>query len=133
MNDSGAAVPGPAEGVVRPSDSVEMNRVEAGTGTEMQVLLGPSEGASNFVMRRFVMESGGGMPLHTNVVEHEQYVLRGAATVVIGDRAFEVTAGDAVFISAGVPHSYSVTDGPFEFLCIVPNDPDQIRILQDEC
>lgn len=133
MNDSGAVVPGPAAGVVKPSDSIESSRVDAGTGTEMQVLLGPSDGASNFVMRRFVMEPGGGMPLHTNVVEHEQYVLRGGATVVIGGRVFEVTAGDAVYIPAGVPHSYSVTEGPFEFLCLVPNDEDQIRILEDEC
>ena len=25
------------------------------------------------------MEPGGGMPMHTNEVEHEQYVLRGSA------------------------------------------------------
>ena len=44
-----------------------------------------------------------------------------------------VEAGDAVFIPAGTPHSYSVTDGPFEFLCLVPNREDAIRILGDEC
>ena len=35
----------------------------------------------HFAMRRFTMGEGGGMPLHTNRVEHEQYVLAGRARV----------------------------------------------------
>ena len=37
----------------------------------------------------------------------------------------------AVLIPAGVPHSYEVLEGPFEFLCMVPNGPDQIRFVKD--
>jgi hypothetical protein len=33
----------------------------------------------------------------------------------------------------GVPHSYEVVEGPFEFICVVPNAPDQIRIQSDSC
>jgi hypothetical protein len=30
-----------------------------------------------------------------------------------------------------VPHSYQVRgDEPFEFLCLVPNAPDQIEVLE---
>ena len=119
-------------GIVRRSNDVDLRSVNAGDETEMQVLLGPSDGAPNFAMRKFVMGDGGGMPRHTNDVEHEQYVLTGRARVTIGDRSFEVGAGDAVFIPAGTPHSYSVTEGPFEFLCLVPNREDTIRILDDE-
>ncbi|MCA9739297.1 MAG: cupin domain-containing protein, partial [Gemmatimonadetes bacterium] len=50
--------------------------VKAGTGAQMQVLIGSDQGP-HFAMRRFVMDPGGGMPLHTNAVEHEQYVLGG--------------------------------------------------------
>ena len=50
--------------------------VSAGSGTIRQVLIGPDVGP-NFSMRRFVMAPGGGMPNHTNTVEHEQYVLGG--------------------------------------------------------
>ena len=46
------------------------------------------------------------MPNHTNTVEHEQYVLQGAATIGIGDEEFQVKAGDVVYIPAGVPHWY---------------------------
>ncbi len=120
-------------GVVRRSNTADLQSVSAGDETEMQVLLGPADGVPNFAMRKFVMADGGGMPRHTNEVEHEQYVLTGRARITIGDRSFDVEAGDAVFIPAGTPHSYSVIDGPFEFLCLVPNREDAIRILDDGC
>lgn len=103
--------------------------VTAGSETETQVLIGPDQGP-NFALRRFVMQPGGGMPRHTNTVEHEQYVLRGQARVRIGDDVHEVKAGDVVYIPAGTPHSYEARgEEPFEFLCAVPNAPDKIEIL----
>ncbi|HEX4824300.1 MAG TPA: cupin domain-containing protein [Candidatus Polarisedimenticolaceae bacterium] len=83
-------------------------------------------------MRRFRMETGGGMPLHRNAVEHEQFVLRGRARVRVGDRVYEVKPDDVLLIPAGVPHNYEVIEGPFEFLCMVPNLPDRIEILTEE-
>jgi len=108
---------------------VPMEDVPAGTGTRRQVLIGSDEGP-NFALRKFIMEPGGGMPLHTNTVEHEQYVLRGRARVIIGDDTLEVQKDDVVFIPGGVPHSYeALGDEPFEFLCVVPNLPDQTTVL----
>jgi quercetin dioxygenase-like cupin family protein len=67
-------------------------------------------------------------------VEHEKYVLRGAATVTIGDETHRVTAGDVVFIPAGAADSYENTgDGPFEFRCIVPNQEDKVTIVAQGC
>jgi quercetin dioxygenase-like cupin family protein len=115
---------------VRRADSLPAEDVSAGTGTKRQVLIGPDEGP-NFAMRRFIMQPGGGMPMHTNEVEHEQYVLRGSARVRIGDELHHVKAGDVVYIPGGVPHGYDADEGaePFEFLCVVPNRPDQIRLV----
>lgn len=118
-------------GVVRPASKAVAQTVTAGTGTQMQVLLGPEQGAPNFTMRLFRMGPGGGMPLHTNRVEHEQYVLRGRAQVTIGDRVHDVGPDHTLFIPAGAPHSYQVVEAPFEFLCVVPNVPDQIRLAED--
>jgi len=116
---------------VRRADSVDAQPVRAGTGAVMQVLIGPEEGP-NFAMRRFRMQPGGGMPRHTNEVEHEQYVLRGRARVGIGDHVHEVSRDDVVFIPAGIPHWYQVMgDEPFEFLCLVPNRPDSIVIREE--
>jgi len=117
---------------VRRADALPAEEVKAGEGTTRQVLIGPEEGP-NFALRRFIMQPGGGMPLHTNTVEHEQYVLRGSAQVRIGDESHHVSAGDVVFIPAGVPHDYRADEGeePFEFLCVVPNDPDTIALVDD--
>lgn len=88
---------------VKHADQVAAQPVTAGTGTTRQVLIGPDEGP-NFALRRFIMQPGGGMPAHTNAVEHEQYVLRGRATIGIGDETVE-------------------------FLCVVPNREDKIEIV----
>lgn len=114
---------------VKHADEVPAVQVGAGKGTSFQVLIGQDE-APNFAMRRFTMEPGGGMPRHTNLVEHEQYVLRGRARIGIGDEVLEVKADDVVFIPAGVPHWYEAQgEESFEFLCLVPNKEDKIEIL----
>jgi quercetin dioxygenase-like cupin family protein len=115
---------------VRRFDDVPLEPVASAKGTKRQVLIGPGE-APNFAMRRFVMEPGGGMPAHTNTVEHEQYVLRGRAKLGIGDDVYDVSAGDIVYIPAGTPHWYRVEgEEAFEFLCLVPNLPDVAEIVE---
>lgn len=120
-------------GVVRTAREIPASRVNAGVATEMQVLVGPGEGAPNFVLRRFIMGTGGGMPKHTNEVEHEQYVLRGRALITIGEDVHEVGPDHTLYIPAGAAHSYQVLEAPFEFLCVVPNRPDQVRIVGEGC
>lgn len=115
---------------VKHAQDIPADPVAAGTDTARQVLIGPDEGA-HFAMRRFIMQPGGGMPPHTNTVEHEQYVLAGRATIGIGDRTLEVARGDVVYIPAGTPHWYKAHDAEvFEFLCVVPNLPDRIDLVQ---
>ena len=116
---------------VKRVEEVEIQTVSAGTAAQTQVLLGEREGTPNFAMRRFIMGEGGGMPRHTNRVEHEQYVLKGKANVGIGDRVHQVTAGNVLYIPAGIPHYYEVVEAPFEFLCMVPNQPDKIRLVEE--
>ena len=99
------------------------------TGVTKAVLISAQE-APNFAMRKFSMQPGGSMPLHTNKVEHEQYVLRGKAQVRLGEEIFEVSVGDIVFIPADLPHTYiNISDEPFEFLCLVPNKDDVTTLL----
>ena len=125
----------PATGaaVVRAADAVPMRQVPVGRAAAMQVLLGPDEGAPNFVLRRFRMEQGGGIPAHTNEVEHEQYVLRGRARITIAGEVHEVGPDDTLYIPAGTSHSYEVIEGPFEFICVVPNAPDRMRLAEEGC
>lgn len=116
---------------VKRAAGVARQAVAAGKATEFQVLIGPQEGATSFVMRRFIMGTGGGMPRHTNEIEHEQYVLAGRARIGIGDEIYEVASGDVVYIPAREPHFYEVLEAPFEFLCIVPNRSDTVRVLEE--
>jgi quercetin dioxygenase-like cupin family protein len=120
----------PPAATVRRADEVPFTTIAVGTDAAVQVLVGPAQGDTGYVTRRFRMGSGGGMPLHTNLVEHQQYVLRGRARITIGREVHEVGADHTLFIPAGVPHSYEVLEGPFEFLCIVPDRPDQITLLE---
>jgi len=116
--------------IVTSADTLPKKPVQAGSGTSMQILIGSAD-APNFAMRRFIMEPGGGMPNRTNCVEHEQFVLRGKAKVGIGEVVYAVKSGDIVFIPKGIPHWYRAEgDEPFEFLCVVPNIPDHIEILE---
>jgi quercetin dioxygenase-like cupin family protein len=117
--------------VIKSADQIPLGEVAAGASTCTQVLIGAEDGAPNFAMRRFVMGEGGGMPLHTNAVEHEQYVLTGRARVRIGNETHELSANDALYIPAGVPHSYEVLEAPYSFLCMVPNLPDTIELVEE--
>jgi len=103
--------------------------VAAGVKTYRQVLIGPEVGP-HFAMRRFIIERGGEIPLHTNTIEHEQFVLAGRARLLLGKETFEVKTHDVVFMPAGVKHSYTqIGDEAFEFLCLVPNEKDVIEIV----
>lgn len=110
-------------------DSIDALALTAGKGVSMKMLLSPDE-APNFAMRNFVIAAGGSMPLHTNSIEHEQFVLAGRARVQLGERTIEAVAGDVLLIPAGVPHSYeTLGDEAYSFLCLIPKGEDHIEIL----
>ncbi|WP_294929780.1 cupin domain-containing protein [Sulfurimonas sp.] len=96
----------------------------------MKMLLSQDE-SPNFAMRNFIIEAGGHMPPHTNIVEHEQYVLSGRALVQIGDETFEANAGDILLIPAGLSHSYKTLGSEaYSFLCLVPNSEDSVVLIK---
>jgi quercetin dioxygenase-like cupin family protein len=114
---------------VKHAADIPVESVTVADRTSRQVLIGSGLGP-NFAMRRFVIRGGGSMPLHTNTVEHEQYVLGGNARVVIGEESYTVRKDDVVFIPAGIKHSYTVIgDEDFEFICVVPNKPDETKVV----
>ncbi len=120
-----------AQPLVTKLGEAEATEIAGGVKTRMQMLISPEQ-APNFAMRCFTIEPGGSMPAHTNSIEHEQYVLGGRAEVGIGDMVYDLGEGDVLFIPAGVPHWYRTTseDEPYRFLCLVPNAPDRIDLLE---
>ena len=117
---------------VKSMNTVRPELVKNGDRTTIQVLI-PAQEGPNFAMRRFLMEPGGGMPNHTNTVEHEQYVLAGQARIGIGGEEYLVKAGDVIFIPAGVPHWYlNIGEENFEFLCMIPNKVDIVTLVDEK-
>jgi quercetin dioxygenase-like cupin family protein len=115
---------------VKHSKEIDLEIVPAGYKTSRQVLIS-SEEAPNFAMRKFILGPGGNMPNHTNTVEHEQYVLNGRAEIAIGDKIYHVQKDDVVFIPANLSHWYKVIGNEsFEFLCLIPNKKDEIKLIK---
>jgi HTH-type transcriptional repressor of puuD len=49
---------------------------------------------------------GTGLPLHSHNVEESVLILEGLATAEIGDQTFDLVAGEATWVPAGVPHRF---------------------------
>jgi quercetin dioxygenase-like cupin family protein len=119
--------------LVRRADGVGYETVAAADGMRKGVLVGEDDGAPNLAIRRFVLDPGARVPKHTNAMEHEQYVLEGEYVVGLDDEEHVVTAGDSLFIPAGVVHWYrNESDEPGAFICAVPTGDDEIRVVEEE-
>ena len=49
---------------------------------------------------------GTGLPLHSHNVEESVLILEGLATAEIGEESFDLAAGEATWVPAGVPHRF---------------------------
>jgi len=108
---------GKAHGVT----AVDISDGETVANTKKRVLIGPDQGAPNFIMRLFTLEQGGFSPYHTHPWEHEAFVLSGRGTVKGKDGETQVEAGDFVFVPPNEEHQFlNSGEEPFEFLCIIP-------------
>ncbi|MFB6110538.1 MAG: cupin domain-containing protein [Halodesulfurarchaeum sp.] len=124
-----------AEPVIRHPEEIEYESQSAAEGLKKGVLVGEAQGAPNFRMRRFRLESGETVPKHTNAVAHAQYVLEGEYVVGLGedgtDTEYDVEPGDSLFIPAGTVHWYRNTgDAEAAFICVVPDGADEIELAE---
>ena len=86
-----------------------------------RVLIGPDQGAENFVMRLFTLKEGGCSPYHSHPWEHEVFILTGEGKVKSSGSSITVSAGDFVFVPPMEEHQFlNAGSKPFEFLCVVP-------------
>ncbi|MEA1871304.1 MAG: cupin domain-containing protein [Candidatus Bipolaricaulota bacterium] len=91
--------------------------------TKKRVLIGPEQGARNFVMRLFTLGEGGCSPYHTHNWEHEVFILSGKGTVKSTSGNTPVSAGNFVYVPPNEEHQFlNAGLDPFEFLCLVPTN-----------
>lgn len=92
-----------------------------GEGMEKRVMIGPQQGAPNFVMRVFDLPPGASSPYHSHDWEHEVYILSGQGVVVSEQGETAVGLEDAIYIAAGEMHCLRNEGADvFRFLCLVP-------------
>ena len=89
----------------------------------MKVLVGPSEGWGDHVMRVFELQPGGYTPKHAHDWPHINVVLEGKGTLFINGIENPVEAGAYAYIPNNELHQFkNAGDKPFKFICIVPKD-----------
>ena len=65
-----------------------------------------------------VLKPGKVAELHTDPYEEIYYLLQGQGTITVGDEQQKVTAGDAIWLPYGLPHSL-VNDGDEDCIILV--------------
>jgi HTH-type transcriptional repressor of puuD len=53
-----------------------------------------------------VFSPGTGLPLHSHNVEESVLILEGLAVAEVGDELFDLVAGEATWVPAGIPHRF---------------------------
>ena len=92
------------------------------TGVSVRWLIREEDGAFRYAMRRFEINPGGQIGLHSHAEEHEIYVLSGKGEILEGPGSKTiVTQGDVLYISPYEEHGYkNLGKDTFVFLCIIP-------------
>lgn len=84
------------------------------------VLVGPDEGAPNFVIRYFQVPVGDNTFYDQHPHEHGIVILHGTAKVQINEEFFELGPLDAIFISGNDIHQLTNSgDTPLGFICVI--------------
>ncbi len=100
---------------------LEIPKETGAKNIKIRWLISKKDGAKNFAMRMFEVQSGGCSPLHQHDWEHEVFILEG--TGLLRDKTHEEPfgAGDVVFVPAMEWHQF-VNSGKsmLRFLCLIP-------------
>ena len=90
-------------------------------GVSMQVLVGPEDGAENFVLRRFTLEPGAATPKHQHDWEHEIVVTEGEGVLVTPEGDKPLVPGDVIYLAPGDLHQFrNAGTGTYRMVCLVP-------------
>ena len=88
-----------------------------------QVLISPTNGSEQNVLRLFHIAQGGYSANHAHDFPHYIYVLEGEGTLEFNHETFPIRTGSYAFVPNNVQHQLvntSATGQPLKFLCMVP-------------
>ena len=105
--EAGAQPSTPCCLVLRPS---EIEVFDRGSGVRTVPFVGkwntPSDESNRVTTGMTIFKPGTGIPPHSHNVEESVLVFAGEATAVIGEERFELVAGQATWVPAGVSHCF---------------------------
>ena len=94
---------------------------EGARKARIAVLIGPEEGAPNFVMRRIELDEGGCTPHHAHNWEHVVHILEGHGKLTGEREELELKPGTSALVLANERHQFAAdADKPLIFLCSIP-------------
>jgi len=89
--------------------------------TKVRWLITKKDGANNFAMRLFEIQSQGYTPLHQHDWEHEVFVLEGNGVTKSKTDEKPFKTGDVFFIPPMEWHQFvNTSDKPLKIICLIP-------------
>jgi quercetin dioxygenase-like cupin family protein len=90
-------------------------------GSLFEQLASGAETGGTFGLSRVTQPAGTATPLHVHSREAEAfYLLDGSMTYRAGEQTYQLSPGSFIYLPAGVPHAFRVTeDTPVRFLAVV--------------
>ena len=88
---------------------------------QLRIVIGPKDGAPNFVMRVFTVSPGGYSPRHSHDFEHAIFFQQGTGDVFFEGKLHPVGPGFVTFIPPNEEHQFLNTGNEdLVFICVVP-------------
>jgi quercetin dioxygenase-like cupin family protein len=85
------------------------------------IVIGPDDGCMNFAMRIFQIPPGKHSREEEHPHDHGVYILQGKARVLLGDKSYDVEAGDVVWVEPDEHHRFdNIGAETLQFLCVTP-------------
>lgn len=109
-------------GHVKDLNSIEINNPNS-LHASMKVLISPTEGWEDYVMRVVEVEEDGYTPKHTHPWPHINYMIEGKGELMIDGKVNPVSSGSYAFVPPNALHQFrNAGKGVFKFICIVPKE-----------
>ena len=108
--------------VVKKLSEIPLAEMKGYEGVTKKIVLGPTDGSNEIVLRYFSVQPGGATPYHTHPFPHLVKIETGVGVAVdAAGNEQPVSAGDFVYVDDNEKHNFKNTgDKPFDFICIVP-------------
>lgn len=107
--------------------------IKGSKGAYIQWLISKEHG-STFAVRKFTLSPNGVIPMHFHKYQEVLIITKGSCKVCVGDKTYEMSEGDFLFIDSNVKHSIVNKNSELEYFAIINYVDDMtINVLEEGC